>query len=152
MSQQTVVVRIKRDRTAHGLALPEYMSLGAAGMDVRAAVSKNLVIKQGQRAMVPTGLRLSVPPGYEVQVRPRSGLAIKYGITVVNAPGTIDSDYRGELKILLINLGEADWFVKRGERVAQLILAPVSRAVWREVPRLDSTRRGKGGFGHSGRT
>jgi dUTP pyrophosphatase len=150
MTRQTVLVKIKRGRAARGLPLPEYMSSGSAGMDVRAAVGKTMLVKPGQRTMVPTGLSVAVPEGYEVQVRPRSGLAIKHGVTVVNAPGTIDSDYRGEVKILLINLGQEDWLVKRGERIAQLILTPVSRAVWREVTKLDATGRGKGGFGHSG--
>ncbi len=151
MEKEKVIVKIRRDKSAQGLSLPKYMTSGAAGMDVVAAVRSEIVVCPGERVMVPTGLRLSVPAGYEMQIRPRSGLAIKYGITVVNAPGTIDSDYRGEVKVLLINLGVEDWRLKRGERVAQMVLAPVACAEWREVNRLDSTVRGDGGFGHSGK-
>jgi dUTP pyrophosphatase len=131
-----------------GLALPAYATEGAAGMDVLSAESVSLA--PGARHAVATGLSLAIPPGYEVQVRPRSGLALKHGITVPNAPGTIDSDYRGELKVILINHGNEPFAIERGDRVAQLVLAPVVRAVWAEVGGLSDTERGAGGFGSTG--
>ena len=137
---------------AHGLALPAYASAGAAGMDVLAAVEDALVLAPGARAAIPTGLMIAVPPGFEMQVRARSGLALKEGLAVLNAPGTIDSDYRGEVKIILANLGDMDFAVTRGMRIAQLVLAPVMQAVWREATALDATQRGTGGFGSTGRT
>ena len=133
-----------------GLALPAYASDGAAGMDVEAAVEGDLTLDPGQRMAVPTGLSMAIAAGYEVQVRPRSGLAMRHGITVANAPGTIDSDYRGEVKILLVNLGDAPFVVTRGMRIAQLVLAPVTRAVVRQVESLEDTDRGTGGFGSTG--
>ena len=132
------------------LPLPAYATDGAAGMDVVAAVQDDLVLAPGARFAVPTGLAMAVPAGHEVQVRPRSGLALRHGVTVANAPGTIDSDYRGELMVLLVNLGDADFTVSRGMRVAQLLLAPVTRAVPRLVESLDDTVRGSGGFGSTG--
>ena len=132
------------------LPLPAYATDGAAGMDVVAAVQDDLVLAPGARFAVPTGLATAVPAGHEVQVRPRSGLALRHGVTVANAPGTIDSDYRGELMVLLVNLGDADFTVSRGMRVAQLLLAPVTRAVPRLVESLDDTVRGSGGFGSTG--
>ncbi len=148
---EEVKVEIKRLPHGAGLPLPSYMSDLAAGMDVPAAVDGELTLPPGGRALVPTGFALAIPAGYEIQVRPRSGLAFKHGVTVVNAPGTIDADYRGEVKVAVINLGSAPYTIKRGDRVAQLVLAPVSRAVMVEVDELDSTGRGAGGFGHSGR-
>ncbi|MGB3711037.1 MAG: dUTP diphosphatase [Erythrobacter sp.] len=144
----SVGVRLKR--LAHGsdLPLPSYATSGAAGMDVVSA--EDVTIAPGQRHPVATGLALAIPQGYEFQVRPRSGLALKHGITVPNTPGTIDSDYRGELKILLINHGTADFAITRGDRVAQLVLAPVVQAHWDEVEELDATSRGTGGFGSTG--
>lgn len=135
---------------AQGLPLPSYATAGSAGMDLPAAVTVPLVIPPGARALVPTGLRIAVPPGYEVQLRPRSGLALKHGVTLPNAPATIDSDYRGELQVILINLGDAPFTVERGMRVAQLLLAPVTRAVLAPVAALDATARGTGGFGSTG--
>ena len=132
------------------LPLPAYATDGAAGMDVVAAVQDDLVLAPSARFAVPTGLAMAVPAGHEVQVRPRSGLALRHGVTVANAPGTIDSDYRGELMVLLVNLGDADFTVSRGMRVAQLLLAPVTRAVPRLVESLDDTVRGSGGFGSTG--
>ena len=132
------------------LPLPAYATDGAAGMDVVAAVQDDLVLAPGARFALPTGLAMAVPAGHEVQVRPRSGLALRHGVTVANAPGTIDSDYRGELMVLLVNLGDADFTVSRGMRVAQLLLAPVTRAVPRLVESLDDTVRGSGGFGSTG--
>lgn len=136
-----------------GLELPAYATLGAAGADVRAAVTEPIQIGAGCSVLVPTGLRMAIPPGFEIQVRPRSGLAAKHLVTVLNAPGTIDSDYRGELKVLLINLGTAPFEVGRGERIAQLVLARVERLAWETVATdaLPGTVRGEGGFGHTGR-
>ena len=143
-----VGVKIKRLPHGLGLDLPTYATQGAAGMDVLAAES--VTIKPGQRHAVATGLAMAIPEGYEVQVRPRSGLALKHGITVPNTPGTIDSDYRGELKIILINHGTGDFAIARGDRVAQLVLAEVTQAAWEEVDDLDATARGDGGFGSTG--
>ncbi len=136
-----------------GLQLPAYETLGAAGMDVRAAVEdgKPVTLKPGERAMVPTGLSVAIPQGYEIQMRPRSGLAAKHGITCLNSPGTIDSDYRGELKVILINHGDQDFVIARGERIGQIVLAAVSRMIWQEVAELPETERGAGGFGSTGR-
>ena len=132
------------------IALPVYETSQAAGMDIRAAVLEPLSIKPGDIVLVPTGLGVALPDGYEMQVRPRSGLAVKHGITVVNSPGTIDADYRGEIKIGLINLGKKNFVVQRGDRVAQLVLSQVSKAALVEVVRFDNTDRGDGGFGHTG--
>ena len=141
-------VAIKRLPHGAGLALPAYATAGAAGMDVVAA--EDCTIAPGARHAVATGFALAIPPGYEIQVRPRSGLALKHGITVPNTPGTIDSDYRGELKVILINHGSEDFAIARGDRIAQLVLAPVTQAVWSEVEELDETDRGSGGFGSTG--
>ena len=132
------------------LPLPAYATVGAAGMDIVAAVTEDLVLAPGARSAVPTGLSMAVPAGHEVQARPRSGLALRHGVTVANAPGTIDSDYRGEVKILLVNLGDADFTVSRGMRIAQVVLAPVTRADPKLVEELDDTARGSGGFGSTG--
>lgn len=136
-----------------GLDLPAYETLGAAGMDVRAAVAQDepLVLNPGEKTMVPTGLSVAIPQGYEIQMRPRSGLAAKHGITCLNSPGTIDSDYRGELKVILINHGQEAFTIARGERIGQMLLAPVTRLVWEQVGSLDETDRGAGGFGSTGR-
>ncbi len=136
-----------------GLELPRYETSGSAGMDVRAALPEDepMVLEPGKRALVPTGLTFAIPHGYEMQVRPRSGLAFKHGITCLNTPGTIDSDYRGELKILLINLGDEAFTIQRGERVAQLLLAPVIQGIWQESDILPETDRGVGGFGSTGK-
>ena len=136
-----------------GLELPAYETLGAAGMDVRAAVAEDepLVLNPGEKTMVPTGLSVAIPQGYEIQMRPRSGLAAKHGITCLNSPGTIDSDYRGELKVILINHGQDAFTIARGERIGQMLLAPVTRLVWEQVETLDETDRGAGGFGSTGR-
>jgi dUTP pyrophosphatase len=142
---------VERLAHAQGLALPAYMSEGAAGLDLAAAVEEPVEVAPGGIVLIPTGLKLAIPPGYEGQVRPRSGLAVKHGLTVVNAPGTIDADYRGEVKVGLVNLGPRPVAVARGERVAQLVIAPVSRAELAEVEALPPSRRGEGGFGHTGR-
>lgn len=143
-----VGVRLKRLAHGEGLDLPAYATPGAAGMDVVAAEAVELA--PGARHAVATGFALAIPEGYEIQVRPRSGLALKHGIGVPNAPGTIDSDYRGELKIILVNHGAESFAVARGDRIAQLVLAPVVRAGWEEVADLDATERGQGGFGSTG--
>lgn len=144
----TIPVQVKRLPHGEGLPLPAYATTGAAGMDVVSA--EDVVIAPGARHAVATGLAVAIPAGYEIQVRPRSGLALKHGITVPNTPGTIDSDYRGELKVILINLGSEPFTIARGDRVAQLVLAPVVQAAWDEVVELDATERGEGGFGSTG--
>jgi dUTP pyrophosphatase len=133
-----------------GLPLPAYATTGSAGMDLRAAVEEPLVLEPGKRALVPTGLRIALPPRYEAQIRPRSGLAIKEGITVANAPGTVDSDYRGEVKVGLVNLSDVPYTIRRGDRIAQMVVAPVTRVAWQQVASLDETERGAGGFGSTG--
>jgi dUTP pyrophosphatase len=145
-----VSVRVEVKRLPHGagLPLPAYATSGAAGMDIVSAEAVS--IAPGARHAVATGLSVAIPDGYEIQVRPRSGLALKHGITVPNTPGTIDSDYRGELKVILINLGDEPFAIARGDRVAQLVLAPVVQAAWDEVEELDATERGEGGFGSTG--
>jgi dUTP pyrophosphatase len=141
-------------RLEHGrdLPLPVYETPGAAGMDLRAAVAEDqpLVLRPGARAAVPTGLAIALPPGHEAQVRPRSGLALRHGITLLNSPGTVDADYRGEIRATLINLGDEDFVIRRGDRIAQLVIAPVEQATLREVDTLDETTRGVGGFGSTG--
>ncbi|MFM5908938.1 MAG: dUTP diphosphatase [Novosphingobium sp.] len=145
---EAVPVLVKRLDHGAGLDLPVYATAGAAGMDVLSA--EDVTLAPGARHAVATGLSLAIPPGYEIQVRPRSGLALKHGITVPNTPGTIDSDYRGELKVILINHGAEAFQIRRGDRVAQLVLAPVVQASWTEVDALDETARGAGGFGSTG--
>lgn len=147
-SSNQVPVLVKRLPHGEGLDLPAYATSGAAGMDVVSA--EDVTIPPGGRHAVATGLAVAIPQDYEIQVRPRSGLALKHGITVPNTPGTIDSDYRGELKVILINHGAVPFEVRRGDRVAQLVLAPVTRASWLVVDELDETARGEGGFGSTG--
>lgn len=144
----TITIKVKRLNNGGGLPTPSYATDGAAGMDVVAAES--LTLKVGRRYAVATGFAFAIPEGYEVQVRPRSGLAIKHGITCLNTPGTIDSDYRGEIKVILVNLGDEDFRIERGDRIAQLVPAPVLRAQLSEVDNLDETTRGAGGFGSTG--
>lgn len=143
-----VAVKLRRLPHGQGLDLPHYATAGAAGMDVLSA--ETVTLQPGGRHAVATGLSFAIPDGYEIQVRPRSGLALKHGITVPNTPGTIDSDYRGELKVILINHGSEAFAIARGDRVAQLVLAPVVQARWDEVDELDETSRGEGGFGSTG--
>ncbi|WP_298300864.1 dUTP diphosphatase [uncultured Erythrobacter sp.] len=145
---KTIEIEVKRLPHGEGLPLPAYATSGAAGMDVVSA--EDITIAPGARHPVATGLSVAIPYGYEIQVRPRSGLAFKYGITVPNTPGTIDSDYRGELKVLLINHGSDDFAIARGDRVAQLVVSPVTQGIWQEVSELDATERGTGGFGSTG--
>ncbi len=145
-----ISVDVQRLAHAAGLALPEYATLGSAGMDLLAACDAPVIIEPGQRAMIPTGLAIALPDGYEAQVRPRSGLAAKHGVTILNSPGTIDADYRGEVKVILINLGQTAFTVGRGDRIAQMVLAPVTRGRWRDTAALPESGRGAGGFGSTG--
>lgn len=145
--QEILVTRLPH---AEGLALPAYATPGAAGMDLLAAVAAPLTIPPGGRALVPTGLCVALPPDHELQVRPRSGLALKHGITLPNTPGTVDEDYRGELQVIVMNAGSEPFTIERGMRIAQAVLAPVVRATWREVSVLPETTRGVGGFGSTG--
>ena len=148
MHAQKVDVRVKRLDHGTGLPLPAYATSGAAGMDITAAES--LTLRPGKRHAVATGFAFAIPDGYEVQVRPRSGLALKHGITCLNTPGTIDSDYRGEVKVILANLGEEDFVINTGDRIAQIVVAPVTQGIMCEVEALDDTDRGTGGFGSTG--
>jgi len=145
-----IKVCVKVDDTAAGLALPEYQSKGASGMDLLAANAEDIVLEPGDIRLIPTGLHVSLPVGYEAQVRPRSGLALKHGITIVNAPGTIDADYRGEVGVIAANMGKERFVVKRGTRIAQMVVTQVTRVEWTPVDELDDTSRGPGGFGHTG--
>lgn len=145
-----IAVPVLRLAHAEGISLPEYASPGSAGVDLRAAIETDLILGPGGRAQVPTGLVLELPLGWEGQVRPRSGLALRHGVSLLNTPGTIDSDYRGELKVILVNLGQEDFRITRGDRIAQLVVAPVTQVVLVETDSLASTRRGKGGFGSTG--
>ena len=143
-------VRIKRLPAARDLPLPTQGSPGSAGFDLRAAVEGDIVLRPGERLLVPTGIVLEIPPGWEGQVRPRSGLALRHGIGILNAPGTIDSDYRGEVGVILVNLGEAPFSLRRGDRVAQLVFARVEPVEWEEADTLEDSSRGGGGFGSTG--
>ena len=151
MNAMPVRVLIQKLPHGEGLDLPHYASEHAAGMDLRAAVETELILAPGERALIPTGLAIALPEGFEAQVRPRSGLALKHGVTVLNSPGTIDADYRGEVGVILINHSQHPFPIQRGERIAQMVIAPVSRIGWQPVDTLDETARGAGGFGSSGR-
>ena len=145
-----IKVGVKRNKAAEDLPLPRYMSSGSAGMDLYAAVDKNTEILPGGFGLIPTGIHLQLPDGYEGQVRPRSGLAAKYGVTVLNTPGTIDSDYKGEVKVILINLGSEPFVIKRGDRIAQLVISRYEKVELVPTECLDDSERGAGGFGHTG--
>ena len=145
-----IKVQIKRLPHGEGMPLPKYMTAHAAGMDLLAAVGNEIIIKSGERALVPTGISIALPEGYEAQVRPRSGLAIKSGISVLNTPGTIDADYRGEVCVILVNHDSAPFTIKRGDRIAQMVIKEVIKAEFEEVTELPDTHRGVGGFGHTG--
>ena len=147
----TVPIAVRRLPHGEGLELPAYATAGAAGMDLLAAVDAPVTLAPGARALIPTGLAVALPAGYELQIRPRSGLALRHGIVLPNSPGTIDEDYRGELQVILLNAGDAPFTVERGARIAQAVLAPVTRARWHEVTALDATTRDAGGFGSTGR-
>lgn len=147
----TLIVRISRvDGATDEIPLPTYATSGSAGMDVCAAVTSDLTIAPGETVLVPTGFRIELPPGHEAQVRPRSGLAAKHGVGILNSPGTIDSDYRGEVKVILTNFGREPYIVRRGDRIAQMVVARYERVSWQQVSALDDTTRGEGGFGHTG--
>ncbi|NLJ34056.1 MAG: dUTP diphosphatase [Firmicutes bacterium] len=146
-----IKVKIKQMPAAAGLPLPQYMTKGAAGMDLTAAVKEDVPIGPGERRLIPTGIQLALPAGFEGQVRPRSGLAVEHGLSILNTPGTIDADYRGEIKVLLLNLGEETFVVRRGDRIAQLVISPVVKGVLALEMELKETARGEGGFGHTGR-
>jgi dUTP pyrophosphatase len=144
-------IRVRRLPHGANLPLPTYATAGAAGMDLLAAVDAPVVVAPLARALIPTGLSIALPPGHELQIRPRSGLALRHGIVLPNSPGTIDEDYRGELQIIVLNMGSEPFAVERGMRIAQAVLSPVTRAVWAEVDELDPTARATGGFGSTGR-
>ena len=148
---ETIRVAIRQLDHAKDIALPSYGSSHAAGADLRAAVDGEVILNPGARVLVPTGFAMALPDGMEAQVRPRSGLALKHGITVLNAPGTIDADYRGEVGVILINLGQEPFTIRRGDRIAQLVLAPCVQGAWQQVDSLDATARGSGGFGSTGK-
>lgn len=147
---EEIFVPIRQLANAEGLALPAYATIDSAGVDLLAAVADDVIIAPGGRAIIPTGVAIALPSGYEAQVRPRSGLAAKSGITILNSPGTIDADYRGEIAVILANLGDAPFTVSRGLRIAQMVIAPVGRVQWRPVTELPETARGEGGFGSTG--
>ena len=152
MNREAIPVEVVRLRVAGDpLPLPRYMSAEAAGMDLLADIDGELTLAAGERRLVPTGLAIALPAGFEAQVRPRSGLAARHGVTLLNAPGTIDADYRGEIQVLLVNLGDAPVSIRRGDRIAQLVVAPVSTVAWREVRELPPSGRGSGGFGSTDR-
>ena len=146
----TIPVRVRRLAHNHDLPLPGYATDGAAGMDLLAAVTEPVVVAPGQRVLIPTGLAIALPSGYELQIRPRSGLALRNGIVLPNSPGTVDEDYRGEIQVIVLNTGSEPFRVERGTRIAQAVLAPVVRAAWQEVADLDVTTRNAGGFGSTG--
>lgn len=146
-----MIIEVLVEPEGEGLELPAAVTEGSAGMDLRAAIDEDVTIEPGGRALIGAGFRMALPPGYEAQVRPRSGLALRHGVTVLNSPGTIDSDYRGTVGVILANLGDEPFVVCRGERIAQMVVAPVTRAQLRPVDRLRESERGDGGFGHSGR-
>ena len=150
MTQPTITISLTRLPSSEGLALPAYATEHSAGMDLLAAVAEPMTLAPMQRALVPTGLSIALPEGYEAQIRPRSGLAFKHGISLVNSPGTIDADYRGEVGVLLINLGTEPFVIERGMRIAQMVIAPYTRAQFSEVLELPTTQRGAGGFGSTG--
>ena len=153
-SAEIVHVQITRDESvqdAREFPLPEVASAGAAGLDLRAAIDSGIALSPGERRLIPTGFRIALPLGFEAQVRPRSGLALRHGILIPNSPGTIDSDYRGEIQVILMNAGSEEFKIARGDRIAQLVIASVVQPSWVEVEVLDETDRGEGGFGHTGR-
>jgi dUTP pyrophosphatase len=142
--------KVEIPTTARKDLLPEYKTIGAVGADLKADLKQTIILKPGQRRLIPTGVRVEIPRGFEAQVRPRSGLAVEHGVTALNSPGTIDSDYRGEIKVILINLGEEDFMVKAGDRIAQLVFAPVVKAHFKTIDQLENSERNDGGFGSTG--
>lgn len=147
-----ITIRISRiPGTGTDVSLPAYATAGSSGMDIRAVIAEPMILAPGDTRLIPAGFRMEIPPGYEGQVRPRSGLAVKHGIGILNSPGTIDSDYRGEVKVILSNFGKEPFTVNRGDRIAQLVITPVAAARWEETDDVETTGRGSGGFGHTGR-
>ncbi|PKM53979.1 Deoxyuridine 5'-triphosphate nucleotidohydrolase [Petrocella atlantisensis] len=147
---QKITVYVEQTEEGKDLPLPKYMSAQAAGLDLFAAVVEDVVLKKGEIKLVPTGLKIALPDSYEAQIRPRSGLAFKHGISLVNTPGTIDADYRGEIKIIMINFGEEDFTIRRGDRIAQMVINRIEQINWALTDTLEETTRGTGGFGHTG--
>ena len=147
---QTLTVEVKRIPGNEDIELPQYMTEGAAGLDLRAAVKSEIILEPGDTILIPTGIALKIPLGYEAQIRPRSGLAMKYGITLLNSPGTIDADYRGEIGVIFTNFGKGKFVLKRGDRIAQMVFAKVERVTLKQVSDLEDSVRGSGGFGHTG--
>lgn len=147
---QKIKVYVEQTESGKDLPLPQYMSSQAAGLDLYACVDEPVILKKGAISLVPTGLKIALPESYEAQIRPRSGLAFKHGISLVNTPGTIDADYRGEIKIIMINFGEADFEIKRGDRIAQMVINRIEQIEWSLAEGLEETKRGIGGFGHTG--
>jgi dUTP pyrophosphatase len=150
MPERPVPVAVRRIGETGDIPLPRYMSDDAAGMDLYAAVEGEELLLPGERKLVPTGIAVALPRGYEAQIRPRSGLALDHGVTLLNTPGTVDADYRGEIRIVMVNLGDRPFPIRRGDRIAQMVVHRVSRVAWREIDMLDVTSRGEGGFGHTG--
>jgi dUTP pyrophosphatase len=150
-TMKTVRIPIRKADHATDFPLPEYMSDGASGIDLVAAIDTTVTVEPGQRAHIPTGVHVAIPPGFEGQIRPRSGLALHHGVTLLNAPGTVDADYRGEIGVILVNLGDAPFTISRGDRIAQMVIVPICRAVLTETDTLPESRRQEGGFGHTGR-
>lgn len=148
---QQIKVVIEQTEEGLDLPLPKYMSEQAAGMDLYACVLEDVTLKKGEIKLIPTGIKIALPSGYEAQIRPRSGLALKHGISLVNSPGTIDADYRGEVKIIMINVGQEDFIIKRGDRVAQMVINKIEQIEWVVVEKLELSERGAGGFGHTGK-
>jgi dUTP pyrophosphatase len=148
---QKIKVYVEQTDNGKDLPLPKYMSEEAAGMDLYSCVEEDVTIKVGEIKLIPTGLKIALPTGYEAQIRPRSGLALKYGITLVNTPGTIDADYRGEIKLIMINVGSEDFIIKRGERIAQMVINKIEQIEWEVADKLEESDRGQGGFGHTGK-
>ena len=146
-----IILKVQRVREGVDLSLPSYMTERSAGMDLYADVEKDIVINSMERALIPTGIAIALPECFEAQIRPRSGLSINHGITLVNSPGTIDADYRGEIKVILINLGDSPFVIKRGDRIAQMVVHQLTRVDWEETSDLGETKRGPGGFGHTGK-
>jgi dUTP pyrophosphatase len=148
---QKIKVYVEQTDNGKDLPLPKYMSEQAAGMDLYSCVEEDVTIKVGEIKLIPTGLKIALPTGYEAQIRPRSGLALKHGITLVNTPGTIDADYRGEIKLIMINVGNEDFTIKRGERIAQMVVNKIEQIEWEIADKLEESDRGQGGFGHTGK-
>jgi len=147
---ERIDVKIKRVREGSDISLPRYMTSHSAGMDLYADIEGEMILKPGERKLIPTGIAISLPDGFEAQIRPRSGLAINHGITLLNSPGTIDADYRGEISLIMINLSDKPFIVKKGDRIGQMVINKIFHASWEEADELDNTKRGSGGFGHTG--